>query len=77
MNKLTPASLEALAKAYEGEAGTLNRALDKYSQPMRPGPDLAENHATAGQIMRGRQVNKSSKGKYPSNLTPPKKRRKK
>lgn len=77
MMSRTTIGLEAIAKAYEGEAGELNRALDKYSEPMRPGPELGENYKTASQIMRSKQVNKSSKGKHPSNLTPPKKRRKK
>lgn len=61
----------------EIEKMQLNAALDKYAQPMRPGPDLAENHKTAGQILRrGREVIKSSKGKHGTNFTPAKKKRK-
>lgn len=56
----------------------LNKALDKYSQPMRPGPNLDEMRATAANILRrGKEVIKSSKGKHDSNYTPPKKKRKK
>jgi hypothetical protein len=66
-----------LSNSKETNALALNMALDKYSQPMRPGPDLAKNHKTAGQIMYGRQVVKSSKGKHGSNFTPAKKKRKK
>jgi hypothetical protein len=73
--------LDAAAKAeeikqIEAKKAFLNASLDKYAQPMRPGPDLAANHKTAGQIMYGRQVVKSSKGKHATNFTPPKKKRK-
>jgi hypothetical protein len=54
----------------------LNASLDKWSQPLKPGPNLADNHKLSGQLMRGRQVVKSSKGKRPTNYTPPKKKRK-
>jgi hypothetical protein len=54
----------------------LNASLDKWSQPLKPGPNLSDNHKMSGQLMRGRQVVKSSKGKHPSNITPPKKKRK-
>lgn len=54
----------------------LNAALDKYSQPMRPSPDLDQTGHDVYKIMKHRQVNKSSKGKHPSNYTPPKKKRK-
>lgn len=54
----------------------LNAKLDKYSQPMRPGPDLDQTGKHAGMIMKAQNRNKSSKGKHPSNFTPPKKKRK-
>lgn len=54
----------------------LNAALDKYSQPMRPGPGLDKTNDDVYKIMKHRQVKKSSKGKHPSNFTPPKKKRK-
>jgi hypothetical protein len=54
----------------------LNAALDKFSQPMQPGPNMADNHRTTGIIMKARQVTKSSKGKHPKNYIPPKKKRK-
>lgn len=53
-----------------------NAALDKYSQPMKPGPNLDQTNEHVHMIMKHRQVNKSSKGKHPSNYTPPKKKRK-
>jgi hypothetical protein len=62
----------------DGYAGRIayNKKLDKYSQPLRPGPDLARERKNAGVIMKAKDRNKSSKGKHPSNYTPPKKKRK-
>lgn len=60
----------------EGSRINLNAKLDKYSQPFRPGPDQAKNQKDAGTIMKAQDRNKSSKGKHPSNFTPPKKKRK-
>ncbi len=54
----------------------LKTALDKYSQPMQPGPLMDKNRRQVSAIMKARQVNKSSKGKHPTNYTPPKKKRK-
>lgn len=64
-------------KAIEEKKRELNESLDKYSQPMRPGPDLDINRSTAANILRrGKEVIKSSKGKHGKNYTPPKKKRK-
>jgi hypothetical protein len=54
----------------------LNAMLDKYSQKGHPGMRMLNLSTDSGTIMRARQVNKSSKGKRPSNYTPPKKKRK-
>lgn len=71
-------AIDAAAKEEEQQAykESLNASLDKWSQPMRPGPDLDQNRSHIGTIMKSRRVNKSSKGKHPSNYTPPKKKRK-
>lgn len=55
----------------------LNASLDKWSQPMKPGPDLGRQRTQGvAAILKSRDRNKSSKGKHPSNYTPPKKKRK-
>jgi hypothetical protein len=54
----------------------MNAALDKYSQTGHPGMRMLDLSTDSGTIMKARQVNKSSKGKHPSNYTPPKKKRK-
>lgn len=53
-----------------------NSKLDQYSQKGHPGMRMLNLSTDSGTIMRAKQVNKSSKGKHPSNYTPPKKKRK-
>lgn len=55
----------------------LNSKLDKYSQPMKPGPNLGrERINSVASILRGSKKVSSAKGKHASNLTPKKKKRK-
>jgi hypothetical protein len=66
--ELSPEELEKLR---------LNASLDKWSQPMKPGPDMGRQRTQGvADILKSRDRNKSSKGKHPSNYTPPKKKRK-
>jgi hypothetical protein len=74
MNAMEAAAKEAEEKAIKEK---LNESLNKWSQPQRPGPDL-RLHNTQGvaAILKAKDRNKSSKGKHPTNYTPPKKKRK-
>jgi hypothetical protein len=63
-------------EADPGSRVNLNAKLDKFSQPLKPGPNLDQTAKNAGIIMKAQHRSKSSKGKHPKNYTPPKKKRK-
>lgn len=68
--------LEYFKQTQDPRTVLVHEKLNKFSQKGHPGLGLMDLTTDAGTILKAKDRNKSSKGKHPSNYTPPKKKRK-